>query len=237
MTHRTWIAAGLLLPLCFVGRSEGSDHADSPSVLGKPEADLNDLFVFVPPGDDSHLVLALSVNGFANDAALGGGNTIFGPDTLYTFHIDNDFHQEPGDSPEEIRIDIQVNVETDTEPADSVIRITGLPSLNGGAETVLALDDQGMAEQGDVRVFAGLRDDPFYFDLRWFTDFPSGHPFASLNDGVDFYHMGVPDAPSAPADTFAGYNVSMIVLEFPKKDVQRSENDTTIGVWASTGQL
>ena len=224
----------------LAGPAYGADHLDSVDLLDTPAADINDLYAFVPYGTDN-LVLALSVNRFANSAAPMGGNTEFDPDTLYQFKIDNGgaSASDPLDGVAEHTVDIQFNQAGTTISAAQYIRITGLPSLNGGAETVLELDADGMATEGGVKVFAGLRDDPFFFDLKWFFDVAATHPLADvLNDGEDFYHYVFPGAPEvinlSEADTFATANVSMIVLEFPKADVLGT-NDV-IGVWAATRQ-
>jgi len=225
--------------LLAAGHALASDHADSQSVLATPEADINDLFAFTTK-DHATLVLAMSVNRFANGKDIAGnllgGRATFGHETLYSFHIDNAYDEEPGDSPAEHRIDIQFNIATPEQPGDSVIRISGLPSLGGGQPTLLALDADGRAERVGVRVFAGLRDDPFYLDYRWFLEFESGHSLEGLNDAVDYYHDGVPLQPAAPMDFFAGANVSMIVLEIPVADV-RADDEEVLGVWASTSRV
>jgi len=230
---------GLVLGACSLGLAgvaRGADHLDSVDLLDTPEADINDLYVFTTTGD--RLVLAMSVNRFANNADLGGV-TELDPNTLYQFKIDN---SDTLDGVVDHTIDIQFNQAGTTLAAGSYVQITGLPSLNGGAATVLELDANGMATEGDVSVFAGLREDPFFFDLVWFFDVPTGHPLEStVNDGTDFVHYIWPGTPPvvelinlAQVDTFAGANVSMIVLEFPTADLLGTNN--TIGVWAATRQ-
>jgi hypothetical protein len=237
-----WIAA--LIGACAIGGglpAHAADHLDSVDLAGTPEADINDLYVFTTPGD--RLVLAMSVNRFANNPALGG-NTEFDPQTLYQFKIDN---SETLDGIADITIDIQFNQAGQKLPAGRYIRITGLPSLNNGDAAVLELDDNGMATSGDVSAFAGLREDPFFFDLKWFLDVATGHPLEGVvnGDGEDFYHnvwSGSDDLLNTmmnlmgmnATDTFGGANVSMIVLEFPTADVLGTNN--TIGAWAATRQ-
>jgi hypothetical protein len=66
-------------------------------------------------------------------------------------------------------------------------------------------------------VFAGVRDDPFFFDLVQFNRVVSGAA-TSFND--------------PGADTFAGFNVLAIVIELPKSVL----GDNTLGVWGTTSR-
>ena len=92
-----------------------------------------------------------------------------------------------------------------------------------------------MAEAGGIKAFAGLRDDAFFFDLTAFKKFAAGPyvPAAGLRAAAD----------GAPADTFAGTNVSYMVLELPITALTGAANSNTgtIKAWASTdsgsGQL
>ena len=67
------------------------------------------------------------------------------------------------------------------------------------------ITDYGLAEmtgsQGGVKVFAGPRDDPFFFDLNQFKKIIAGQA-TSFND--------------PGSDTFAGTNVLSVVVEVPK---------------------
>ena len=73
-----------------------------------------------------------------------------------------------------------------------------------------------IAEQKGVKVFAGPRDDPFFFDLVRFRQIIAGTATAFNNPGHD---------------TFAGTNVLGIVLEMPKSMLG---GNGTIDVWAET---
>jgi hypothetical protein len=231
-TRRILAAIGAIAVLPAGGLA--ADHLDSVDLLDTPAADINDLYAFTTSSGD-RLVIAMSVNRFANIPSLGGV-TEFDPNTLYQFKIDN---SDPLDGVADHIIDVQFNM-TGTELASgSHIRITGLPALNDGDATVLELGTAGTVVDGEVSVFAGLREDPFFFDLVWFFDVGGTHPLSAVvNDGDDFYHNVWAVAPdlmnAAAADTFMGANVSMIVLEFPTASVLGTNN--TIGVWAATRQ-
>jgi hypothetical protein len=106
--------------------------------------------------------------------------------------------------------------------------ITGLGDDITG-EVTPAGDDPVVTDAGGIRAFAGLRDDPFFFDLVGFQSFVSGPyvPAAGLRA----------DGDGDPADTFAGTNVSYMVLELPITAVTGAgdSNTGTIGAWVSAG--
>ncbi|MGI9119759.1 MAG: DUF4331 domain-containing protein [Acidimicrobiales bacterium] len=74
---------------------------------------------------------------------------------------------------------------------------------------------------GRGQVFAGQRDDGFYFDGASVFDLGALRPFLpGYEDGSD----GI--------DTFAGYNVQSIAIQVPKKEIV-SDSDPVIGVWST----
>ena len=70
-------------------------------------------------------------------------------------------------------------------------------------------------------VFAGLREDPFFFDVEQFFRVRAG--FAGLGPAVPFRNPGL--------DFTAGYNVNSIVVRVPIAFLQGSTSDTTFDVW------
>jgi hypothetical protein len=91
-----------------------------------------------------------------------------------------------------------------------------------------------------VRVFAGPRDDAFYFDsAATFDTLNFRAPAPVLTGAAD--SGGGPAYPNA-ADGFAGYNISLIAVEIPIASVtgdrtvrsRAKEPVSKIGVWAST---
>jgi len=120
-----------------------SDHLDSPSVIADPRADIGDLFAWVSPdGGRLNLVLAIVGHSFSDKIA-------------YTFHIDSG--QRFGRT---------------TATIDLVCRFTTATSADcslGKADHVQGdpSRDEGLAsEKGAFRLFAGLRDDPFFNNVR-----------------------------------------------------------------------
>ncbi len=175
-----------------------ADHLDSPFVSLNGKVDITDLYVFHPPPtgtqDLTKTVLVLNVNPFT----VPGLNPSFSRDALYQIKIDTN-----GDAHADIiyTVDFRVKPFPNGTQLTFVSRGSGLIGIGAtGAPFPL---------KGGGQAFAGLRDDPFFFDLL---------AFLGLHD------FGAPEA----SDTFAGTNVSSIVLEVPTSSL-----GTSVGVWAT----
>ena len=100
---------------------------------------------------------------------------------------------------------------------------TGLSSTvmtNGAMTETTVTSYGGMVNIGTnangTKIFAGPRDDPFFFDLARFKEIIAGTQSSFRNPGVD---------------SFAGTNVMSIVVEVPKLMLGSS---ASINVWAET---
>jgi hypothetical protein len=99
---------------------------------------------------------------------------------------------------------------------------------NLGAPSVFELSN-------GMRVFAGPRDDAFYFDSAATFDFLNFRPPAPVLAGAA--DVGPGAAFPAAQDGFAGYNISLIAIEMPITAATANAtpaNPTKIGGWAST---
>jgi hypothetical protein len=142
-----------------------SDHVDGPRSIGDPAADVTDLFAFTSPEDPARTVLAMCVFPSA------GQNAVFSNVIDHSIvarrvsvaGIGNAAKFQPAN--EEIRFSFRFDVLAH-EAAGNVIQ-RGICALPGGRQLPLTVNDEKGAStpEGDVRVFAGLRSDPFY--LAW----------------------------------------------------------------------
>ncbi len=76
---------------------------------------------------------------------------------------------------------------------------------------------------GKVAVFAGLREDPFFFDVEQFFRVRAG----ALSTGPK---VGFRD-PSKAIDSFKGFNVNAIAIRIPKKFLQGKTSVNTFDIW------
>jgi hypothetical protein len=142
-----------------------SDHVDGPRSIGDPTADVTDLFAFTSPENSARTVLAMCVFPSAGESAIFSNVidhsivvrrvTVAGVCNAAKFQPAN----------EEIRFTFQFEI-LKRDTAGGVIQ-HGICKLPGGRELSLTVNDEKGAStrEGDIRVFAGLRSDPFY--LAW----------------------------------------------------------------------
>lgn len=189
------VFAAMLLA-SVVAPAHAADHREAPIVNGLPQADINDIYAFRNPTDPSRLVLVMTVNPFSVPDVAGSYN--FSPDVLYRFAIDN-----TGDARFDKAIDITFSPLV-AGAQNFTARFPGGRKLTGPATrpTVLSgTPNEPVVTTGlgsaNVKVFAGPRDDPFFFDAVGFNRVVAGvGGFTS-------------------EDAFAGVNVSAIVVEIP----------------------
>jgi Polyketide cyclase / dehydrase and lipid transport/Domain of unknown function (DUF4331) len=142
-----------------------SDHVDGPRSIGEPAADVTDLFAFTSPENPAHTVLAACVFPSAGEDAIFS-NVIdhsIVVRRVTVAGVGNAAKFQPAD--DEIRFSFRFEV-LQRNSAGNVIQ-RGLCRLPGGRELSLTVNDENgtSTPEGDVRVFAGLRSDPFY--LAW----------------------------------------------------------------------
>jgi len=208
----------LLVPLAaiaaFAITANAADHRDSPSVENDPAADITDVYAFRSPANDDNLVVALDVNGLTPPAELRN----FGSDVSYEIHVDN-----TGDLVADATAAITFSSDLST------FTIEGLGDAITGDVTAPGAVNADVTEAGGIKVFAGPRDDPFFFDLTGFKAFVAG-PYVPAN--------GLRAAGETPVDQFVGTNISSVVIELPITAVTgAASSDTgTIKAWATTSR-
>src|SRR5438093_7026872 len=216
--------AGLLIAgataMAPLPMTNAADHAESTLVAGDPGADLADVFAFLDPNDNSKVVLALDVEGFVVPSELLN-LSFFAPDVTYRFEIEN-----TGDAAPDQTIDITFSEQTSrSQPQTATIKLpngrvftapTTVQTLSATANPFVVTTD---AASG-ASFFAGLTDDPFYFDIVGFNRF------------VASVLAGSPDPTQLQRarDSFAGYNIHMIALRVPAFMLRGHSANAVIGV-------
>ncbi|HWC30472.1 MAG TPA: DUF4331 family protein [Dehalococcoidia bacterium] len=209
-------AVAMAASALFATIASAADHRDSPINVSNPTADINDVYAFRSPTNPNNLVVAISVNPLIvpSDNATRG---VFDSLVTYQIHVDGN-----GD----LADDAMVNIRR----AGNSLILEGL-----GAPIVAEITPPGAAQpvissQGGVTVFAGLRDDPFFFDLAGFQAFLANPkvPAKGLR----------PAGGGDPVDAFAGTNILSIVVELPVTAVTggANANSGVIKTWVSTSR-
>src|SRR6185436_7875934 len=142
-----------------------SDHIDGPRSIGDPSSDITDLFAFTSPENPARTVLAMDVFPSAGENAMFS-NVIFHSIVVRRVTVagvGNAAKFQPAD--DEIRFSFRFEV-LQREAAGQVIQ-RGVCTLPDRRKVSVTVNDENGSStpEGDVRVFAGLRSDPFY--LAW----------------------------------------------------------------------
>jgi len=156
-------------------RLDAADHGDAPLTAHDLGADLNDVYMFLDPNDNSRLILIMTVHGFivpGENANFG----IFDPAIRYRFEFDTTGDARP-DGDIDVRFSPRVAVGGVPQAQTATISLPNgrtftAPSTNSSntadvAPTPVITTDP----QSNVMFFAGLTDDPFFFDIPAFGRF------------------------------------------------------------------
>jgi hypothetical protein len=201
------------------GSSTAADHVDAPGLMppgGNLQLDITDVYAF--RARSGNTVLVMNVNGLTAPGkrpvfASGAPTVARTKAVTYWFRVDND-----GDA----AADVNLGVSFSKANAAGVQKLT---VTRNGQRLVTGTTSPGKSVKvnraGAVRAYAGLRDDPFFFDLDGFIN------ILSKESGKSF--LG---CTGARTDFFAGKNVSAIVLELPAAMLRGDSSQ--IGVWGAT---
>ena len=133
--------------------------------LAIPPADITDLFAFTSPENPARTVLAMCVFPSAGETAIFSNviDYAIAVRRVTVAGVGNAAKFQPAN--EEIRFSFRFEV-LERDAAGKVIQ-RGICTLPDGRKLSLTVNDEKGAStpDGDVRVFAGLRSDPFY--LAW----------------------------------------------------------------------
>jgi hypothetical protein len=131
-----------LLALAATSLTQASDHLDTPTVIADPAADIGDLYAWMS-GDGRRLELVMTV--------VGGR---FSDRLRYTFHVDSG--AQVGDTR------ATTTIICGFDAAQRIDCRAGDDQASGDASREAGLESRGR----HLRVFAGLRDDPFFNNVR-----------------------------------------------------------------------
>lgn len=198
---------------------EAADHLDPPARVNPMNdppgtdraADIGDVYTWhYTDGDGNQKLVLAMVYAGPNPAAADQAGT-YDADVLYTFHID-----ENEDGTAEHRIHARFG---QSASGNWGVQLEGVPGADaaqiaGPVEYVNRIP--GIT---DGFFYAGLREDPFFFDLQGFRETTAMGTLRFDNT----------------RDFFAGQNSSVIVLELDADDFTPGADDS-INVWGTTGR-
>jgi hypothetical protein len=141
---RSLIAAAIACGVALTAApAYASDHLDSPSVTANPSADIGDLYAWMDPGG-GRLNIVMTLVGHSFSDRLD-----------YIFYIDSGPRFGRTHSTRELRCRF-------ASMTEAACRLNGEDRAVGDPSQAAGLT----SERGGFRVFAGLRDDPFFNNVR-----------------------------------------------------------------------
>jgi hypothetical protein len=209
--------AGMFTVACAATYLIAADHIDSPSVAGTG-FDITDYYAFQSPGNPNNMVFVVAWKGLLSPSATAGAS--FEDDLMIEINIDN---SSTKDNVEDAVIHAnfkngKVLVYGPSTPSETGLtsKIVSEPSVEASITTYGATAIVG--EKNGIKVFAGPRDDPFFFDLNRYKEIIAGTATSFNNPGMD---------------TFAGTNVLALVIEVPKSMLG---SNMTLNTWVTTNR-
>jgi hypothetical protein len=199
MQKKKIVAIATALAILTGGIVWASDHADAPAVSGQ-STDITDLYAYQSPSNANNLVLVVNTQGLLAPSATAAAK--FDTKTLIQINIDN-----TGDNVEDLVIQAIYDGTNMKFYGPVAPSMTGLKSkLEGPVTAQVAVTGYSASpvtatNAAGMQVFAGPRDDPFFFDLDQFHKIIAGTATSFNNPGTD---------------KFAGTNVMATVIELPK---------------------
>ena len=225
------LAATLTLGVALyaVKSAQSSDHQDTLQLVARPGGDITDAYIF-PAKDPNDVVFAMDVHPLI--PAGMGSDVSFDPGVMYQFQIDS-----VGDYREHLVMQFRAT----GVGAAQKLTLYGpqAPSSPGTTSTFgTPLGDTTFGQTsmlpGGVRFFAGVRRDPFFFDLtQFFKIDPDRNYKTHLSGGHTLPSADCLLPKGQASNYFTNFNVLSFVIQLPRAAFMTPQNNGRINVWAT----
>ncbi len=238
------IGGAFVLPLAFHFAVTASDHDDGETELKGRSLNLTDLYVFREDWQDSggsseHMIFVMNTT----PRAIARQQYTFSTRARYQFHVARvgatqkstrpdgqedivmrlEFAEPDDQGRQGMRLTVNRNGQVAQAPAGFTTSL-----LEGGSPRINTVSIAGF----EMQLFAGLREDPFYFDVERFF-----RVRALLATGINTLSGPTQGGPNpfrstaTAVDFAAGYNVNSIVLRVPITFLQTTNREPIFDVW------
>lgn len=226
-----------------------SDHDDGETTFKARNLSLTDLYAFVESwqdsaGDSGNLILVMNTN----PRSLAQQPYTFNTRAVYEFHLsqvkDSSKTKRPTGS-DDVQVQFsfaKADPSTQRQPIKLTLTVKGKRIFSGTVGTTTGLADSiagtpvinsRTVKGSTVKVFAGLREDPFFFDVeRYFrirSFLATGNN--SLGSGPTQGGPNVFRSDATAVDFTVGYNVNAIVMSLPLSLIRASADQNVFDVW------
>ena len=201
---------------CAASYLIAADHIDAPAVTGTG-SDITDVYAFQSPANANNMVFVVNVQGLLAPSATAAAS--FDEEVMIEINIDN---SSTKDNMEDLVIQAafdngKVKVYGPAAPIETGLTSTLLKSTPIETNISTYGAEPTIGESNGIKVFAGPRDDPFFFDLNQFKAIIGGTATSFNNPGTD---------------AFAGTNVISLVVEVPKSML----GSGAVNIWATSNR-
>ncbi|NEP11543.1 MAG: DUF4331 domain-containing protein [Symploca sp. SIO1A3] len=212
---------------------QASDHDDGEVDTKGRNLNLTDLYVFRegdqnPQASTDDLVLIMNTN----PRSLARQQYYFSTNARYEFHV-SQMKDKNAAATGKSDVTLRFEFTAPNNKQEQQMKVTAI--RNGNVETATALTTAITDQSANVRkvslggenltVFAGLREDPFFFDVEQFFRVRAGA--AGIGPAAKFR------SPEKAVDFTSGYNVNTIAVRVPKKFLQGQSNAKVFDVWTT----
>jgi Domain of unknown function (DUF4331) len=231
---KTLTVGSLLLGLTAIATTatfvQASDHDDGESDIKARSLNLTDLYVFReadqnPSASADNLVFIMNTN----PRSLARQQYFFSTKARYEFMVSRvaDKDAIPTGTPD-VTLRFQFSAPNASNQQPYKLTIIEGRNSNTIEGLTTALKDQPAVNTATVgnstlKVFAGLREDPFFFDVEQFFRVRAGT--LGIGPAVGFRD------PSKAVDFATGYNVNAIAVQVPIALLKGNSQATTFDVW------
>lgn len=219
---------------------QASDHDDGATDVKALNTNLTDVYVYREIDQQAtksatDLILTMTVN----PRSIPRQNYFFNTVARYDFHVTRitsnnstptgkddvivrfTFGSPDTNNRQKITVTLvkdgaETSVNTTTAGGD--ILTTAIADADKGATATTDTTNTISLGGQTLAVFAGLREDPFFFDVQQFFKVRAGQAAAFNNPGTDY---------------FSGFNLLAIVARVPRALLQSASSETTFDTWAS----
>jgi hypothetical protein len=235
-----FVALVLTFTLYVARPARSSDHQDSPVTIARPGADITDPYIFPAPDNPKNVVVVMDVHPLV--PAGQAMSTYFDPGVVYQMNFDG-VDENTMTPSKKIQQSFVIQFSAGSPGANQPITVYGpsKPGTTGNETTLITQTGQGTINNaftsGQMKIFAGSREEPFFFDLAQFfkilpdRDMGSTAPSCLPKIGNDTCPQGF-NVPGT--DFFKDYNVLTFVVEMPRSVLVAGCGGSKIAYWTTT---
>jgi hypothetical protein len=210
--------------------------------MNRVGADITDPYIFPSPNSPANVVLVMNVHPLVPSGQ--GASTYFDPGVVYEMNFDTSSENGSQFPAQTINRNQVIQFTFGTPGPNQTVTVYGLAAAPNNSTAVTLVSPSGSGTintaftAGNMQVFAGAREDPFFFDLAQFLKILPDRNGGSTAQSCLPTPLGgnntCPQGFNNPgSDTLKGFNVLSMVVEMPRSALIAT-GGSKIAYWTST---